>query len=86
MALVQVVLTKVPKSNPIEVVVDLDSKKVTSFKKVSTSGADCGRSVQAASDMCISLHLVRTVFFQCFMLTTSPLSAAAEVMCQHAET
>ena len=31
---VQVVLTEPPKSNPIEVVVDLDAKSVTSFKKV----------------------------------------------------
>ena len=30
----QVVLTEPPKSNPIEVVVDLDAKSVTSFKKV----------------------------------------------------
>ena len=31
---VQVVLTEPPKSSPIEVVVDLDAKSVTSFKKV----------------------------------------------------
>ena len=30
----QVVLTEPPKSTPIEVVVDLDAKSVTSFKKV----------------------------------------------------
>lgn len=86
MASAQVVLTKVPKSNPIEVVVDLDSKTVTSFKKVSTFGADCGRSTQAASDMCISLHLVGTESFQRFMSTSLALQSAADVLCQHAET
>ena len=32
--MVQVVLTQPPKSNPVEVEVDLDAKAVTSFKKV----------------------------------------------------
>lgn len=31
----QVILTQPPKSNPIEVEIDLDTKAVTSFKKVS---------------------------------------------------
>ncbi len=35
--MLQVVLTQPPKSNPIEVDVDLDAQAVTSFKKVGPS-------------------------------------------------